>query len=88
MNKVFRHKHLETRQLEPPTYKFMTDDQLKEAFEAAAKRANNMLQMPPVIQVQVLSLNKKNTNILWVVFSCRKLIIFQLECSKFFKTFI
>lgn len=51
LEKVFKHRKLEAKQLEPPTYKFMTDDQLKKVFEEAAEKANEVLQMPPVIKV-------------------------------------
>lgn len=50
-NKVFRHRRLENTKIEPPVYKFMSDDQLKSAIEEATQRADEMLQMPPVIKV-------------------------------------
>lgn len=52
MNKVFRHKKMENKKVEPPVYKFMTDDELKAVLEEANKTAVEMLQMPPVIKVR------------------------------------
>lgn len=34
----------------PPTYKFMTDEELQKATKAAQKRAQRLLQMPPVVK--------------------------------------
>lgn len=47
--KVFRTRK-DGHKLEPPQYKFMTDEQLKEAKEEAERRAEEYLQMPPVVK--------------------------------------
>lgn len=35
---------------EPPQYKFLTDEQLREAREAVRKKAEEYLEMPPVVK--------------------------------------
>lgn len=52
LDKVFRKRKLGDRALEIPTYKFMTDEQLQETIKEAKKRADDLLQMPPVVQVR------------------------------------
>ncbi|XP_029028090.1 28S ribosomal protein S22, mitochondrial [Betta splendens] len=37
------------QELKPPTYKLMTDEQLKQAVEVATEQAKKRLQMPPVL---------------------------------------
>ncbi|XP_050304966.1 28S ribosomal protein S22, mitochondrial [Anthonomus grandis grandis] len=49
--KVFRRKKLGTQKLSDPEYKFMTDEELQESLKEAENRANELLQIPPVIQV-------------------------------------
>ncbi|XP_070685199.1 small ribosomal subunit protein mS22 [Pempheris klunzingeri] len=46
LQKVFRPIKQELR---PPTYKLMTDEQLKQATELATEQAKKLLQMPPVL---------------------------------------
>ncbi|XP_026148449.1 small ribosomal subunit protein mS22 [Mastacembelus armatus] len=46
LQKVFRPIKQE---LKPPTYKLMTDEQLKQAVEVATEQAKKLLQMPPVL---------------------------------------
>ncbi|TKS81405.1 28S ribosomal protein S22, mitochondrial [Collichthys lucidus] len=46
LHKVFRPVKQE---LKPPTYKLMTDEQLKQANELATEQAKKMLTMPPVL---------------------------------------
>ncbi|XP_053729869.1 28S ribosomal protein S22, mitochondrial [Synchiropus splendidus] len=46
LQKVFRPKKQE---LKPPTYKLMTDEQLKQAVELAKEEARKLLRMPPVL---------------------------------------
>ncbi|XP_061575003.1 28S ribosomal protein S22, mitochondrial [Cololabis saira] len=46
LQKVFRPMKQE---LKPPTYKLMTDEQLKQAVQDAAGQAKKLLQMPPVL---------------------------------------
>ena len=50
--KIFRKRtyHGDTR-LKTPQYKFLTDEELKKEFEKAEKKAEQLLQMPPVIKV-------------------------------------
>jgi len=48
-NKVFRNRK-DGHKLDPPQYKFLTDEQLEEATEAAKRRAEKYLQMPPVVK--------------------------------------
>lgn len=38
--------------MEQPVYKFMTDEQLQEALSEANKKADELLQMPPVLPVR------------------------------------
>ncbi|KAF2903548.1 hypothetical protein ILUMI_02621 [Ignelater luminosus] len=52
LDRVFRKRKLGDKALEIPTYKFMTDEQLQETIEEAKKRADELLQMPPVVQVR------------------------------------
>lgn len=51
-NKVFRNRK-DGHKLEPPQYKFLTDEQLQEAMEAAKRRAKKYLQMPPVVRARI-----------------------------------
>ncbi|KAM9812541.1 28S ribosomal protein S22, mitochondrial [Syngnathus typhle] len=46
LQKVFRSVKQE---LNPPTYKLMTDEQLEQAVKLATEKAKKMLQMPPVL---------------------------------------
>lgn len=41
---------MDGHRLEPPQYKFLTDEQLEEAKEQAKRRARRYLQMPPVVK--------------------------------------
>ncbi|XP_020300293.1 28S ribosomal protein S22, mitochondrial [Pseudomyrmex gracilis] len=47
--KVFRIRK-DNHKLKPPQYKFMTNKQLREAEEAAKRKAETYLQMPPVVK--------------------------------------
>lgn len=49
LTKVFKRKKLGAKILEQPVYKFMTDEELQEALSEANDKANEMLQMPPVL---------------------------------------
>lgn len=49
--KVVR-KRLEGKKLQPPTYKFMTEEELQEALKLAKQRAHKRLQMPPVVKTR------------------------------------
>jgi len=51
-NKVLRNRK-DGHKLQPPQYQFLTDEQLKEATEAAKQRAEKYLQMPPVVKQRV-----------------------------------
>lgn len=51
-NKVFRRRK-DGRKLQPPQYKFLTDEELEEATKAAKRRAEKYLQMPPVVKQRV-----------------------------------
>ncbi|XP_078695613.1 small ribosomal subunit protein mS22-like isoform X3 [Branchiostoma floridae x Branchiostoma belcheri] len=46
LEKVF---HQVRAKVDPPTYKLMTEDQLKKAFGETVQRASEKLQMPPVL---------------------------------------
>lgn len=50
--KVFRKRKLGAKRLEDPQYKFMTDEELQKSLEEAQERANQMLQIPPVVPVR------------------------------------
>ncbi|XP_011881274.1 PREDICTED: 28S ribosomal protein S22, mitochondrial [Vollenhovia emeryi] len=50
--KVFRNR-ADEHKLEPPQYKFMTDEQLEAATQQAKFRAERLLQMPPVVKQRV-----------------------------------
>ncbi|KAF5287955.1 hypothetical protein FQA39_LY15593 [Lamprigera yunnana] len=52
LSRVFKKKKLGDTKLELPVYKFMTDEQLQESLELSKKRAQEVLQMPPVVQVR------------------------------------
>ncbi|XP_063229501.1 small ribosomal subunit protein mS22 [Bacillus rossius redtenbacheri] len=49
LGKVFRKRRNE-RKLAPPQYKFLTDDQLKQAVKEAREKVDRKLQMPPVVK--------------------------------------
>lgn len=51
-NKVFRKRKLQNEKLALPTYKFMTDTELKEAIKNANDKVHDLLQMPPVVKVR------------------------------------
>ncbi|XP_011173111.1 28S ribosomal protein S22, mitochondrial isoform X1 [Solenopsis invicta] len=51
-NKVFRNRK-DGHKLQPPQYKFLTDEQLQEAMEATKRRAEKYLQMPPVVKPRI-----------------------------------
>lgn len=51
MKVVFKKRKLGEK-LEDPVYKFMTDQELKEAVEEAQIKANELLQLPPAIPAQ------------------------------------
>lgn len=51
-NKIFRNRK-DTHKLEPPQYKFLTDEQLEEARKEAESRAEKYLQMPPVVKPRI-----------------------------------
>lgn len=60
LEKVFRPK---LQELNPPKYKLMTDEQLKQAMELAKEQAKTLLKMPPVLKERkpisdVLSVDK------------------------------
>ncbi|KAF7283360.1 hypothetical protein GWI33_000868 [Rhynchophorus ferrugineus] len=50
-NKVFRKRKLGKNQLSDPEYKFMTDAELKESLKEAQKKADELLQIPPVVKI-------------------------------------
>lgn len=52
LSKIYKKKKLGQKQLEQPVYKFMTDKELKETLDDAHKKADEMLQMPPVLPVR------------------------------------
>lgn len=54
MKKVFR-KRKEGQKLEPPVYKFMTDEELQAALDQAKAKADLRLQMPPVVKKSVVT---------------------------------
>lgn len=49
LGRIFKKVRQGQRALEPPTYKFMTDEELQESLKDADKRADEFLQMPPVL---------------------------------------
>ncbi|XP_077423038.1 small ribosomal subunit protein mS22 [Vanacampus margaritifer] len=60
LQKVFR---TTKKELQPPTYKLMTDEQLKQAVNVASEKAKKLLEMPPVLPerkpiTDVLSVDK------------------------------
>lgn len=50
-NKVFRKRKLGKSNLSDPDYKFMTDAELKEALNEAKQKADELLQIPPVVKI-------------------------------------
>ncbi|XP_066143392.1 small ribosomal subunit protein mS22 [Euwallacea fornicatus] len=50
-NKVFRRRKLGASQLEDPEYKFMTDAELQQSLQEAKEKAEELLQIPPVLKV-------------------------------------
>lgn len=50
--RVFKKRKLGDRQLEIPRYQFMTTEELQEATNTAHKKAEELLQMPPVVQIR------------------------------------
>ncbi|XP_012257896.2 28S ribosomal protein S22, mitochondrial isoform X1 [Athalia rosae] len=54
LKKVYRQRK-EGQRMEPPEYKFMTDDELKSALEEAKAKAVIKLQMPPVVKLEDIS---------------------------------
>lgn len=50
-NKIFRRRYDE-RQLKAPKYQFLTDEELKEQMEQAQRKAEELLQMPPVVKLR------------------------------------
>ncbi|XP_066255347.1 small ribosomal subunit protein mS22 [Euwallacea similis] len=50
-NKVFRRRKLGASKLEDPEYKFMTDAQLQQSLKEAEQKAEELLQIPPVLKV-------------------------------------
>ncbi|XP_030758443.1 28S ribosomal protein S22, mitochondrial [Sitophilus oryzae] len=54
-NKVFRKRKLGTKLLTKPDYQFMTDEQLKESINRARKKADVLLQIPPVVKVKEIN---------------------------------
>ncbi|KAJ3654321.1 hypothetical protein Zmor_013516 [Zophobas morio] len=50
--KVFKKRRFGETQLQQPVYKFMTDEQLQEAYEEAKKKVDTFLQIPPVVAVR------------------------------------
>lgn len=50
--KVYRKRKLGGKALEQPVYKFMTDEQLREAFEEARRKVDEIIQIPPVVKVR------------------------------------
>ncbi|CAG9769035.1 unnamed protein product [Ceutorhynchus assimilis] len=51
-NKVFKRRKLGEKHLSDPVYKFMTEEELKEALEVAKETAEELLQIPPVVRVR------------------------------------
>ncbi|XP_046478252.1 small ribosomal subunit protein mS22 [Neodiprion pinetum] len=49
LKRVYRHRK-DGEKLEPPVYKFMTDDDLEAALNEAKAKADLRLQMPPVVK--------------------------------------
>jgi len=49
---VYKKRKLGDKALEQPTYRFMTDEQLQETLREAKQRVDDILQMPPVVQVR------------------------------------
>ncbi|XP_028144117.1 28S ribosomal protein S22, mitochondrial [Diabrotica virgifera virgifera] len=52
LTKVNQKIKLGGKGLEDPIYKFMTDDELKEAIEEAKQKSHELLQIPPVVAVR------------------------------------
>lgn len=52
LKKVYRARK-EGQPIQPPKYKFMTDDELEKAMKDAELRANRRLQMPPVVKKKI-----------------------------------
>lgn len=51
-DRVFRRRKLGTTKLSDPEYKFMTDEELQQAMRAAKERAEELLQIPPVVKAR------------------------------------
>lgn len=51
-DKVFRRRKLGDKHLSDPEYKFMTDSELQQYVEEARKKADELLQIPPVVKVR------------------------------------
>ncbi|CAG9858820.1 unnamed protein product [Phyllotreta striolata] len=52
LGKVNKRKRLGSDKLEEPVYQFMTDEELQKATEAAIKKSEELLQIPPVVSVR------------------------------------
>lgn len=52
LNRIYRKVRTGEKKLEQPTYKFMTDEELHAALQEANKKADELLQMPPVLQAR------------------------------------
>lgn len=52
LSKIFKKRKLETKKTIFPKYKFMTDKELNEALEETQRKAQVLLQMPPVVPVR------------------------------------
>ncbi|KAK9753397.1 Mitochondrial 28S ribosomal protein S22 [Popillia japonica] len=52
LNKVYRRRKLGQKKLDLPTYKFVTDEQLQEMMKDAEVKADELLQMPPVLKIR------------------------------------
>ncbi|XP_056634911.1 28S ribosomal protein S22, mitochondrial [Diorhabda sublineata] len=49
LSKVFKKRKLGTEGLEDPEYKFLTDEELKQAYEEAHQKSYELLQIPPIV---------------------------------------
>lgn len=52
LNRVFRKRKLGEKRLEDPKVAFMTHDELQRKIEEAKKKADELLQIPPILQVR------------------------------------
>lgn len=52
LDRIFRKVRQGQKVLDQPTYKFMTDEELQEVLQDANRRADEFLQMPPVVPVR------------------------------------